>query len=312
MFNHIAVEAQAIRAVNTVLAKQRGEDSAVELKSAWPDNFAPAARQLAGLVNAASTPHVMWIVGVDEDKGAIVPFEDVEVAQWWAKVKRWFDLPAPLMRNFISYIDGKRFVVLVFETDGRPFVVKKEGGPDQFIVPWREGNDTRTAKRHELIQLLQPLQTVPDYDLLSFTVRALRPHAKQGQLWHVRLRLYVDQDPTQVLSLPKHRVACRMEVPEFRYVFDDPTNVQFIRQGKAASQVQLTGAGEMECRCDFLLKPNASHAFPDRPPLQDIVGTFTFRPARSEAPLVVERQLAHATPGTVSNSTWGYWLSAED
>ena len=61
-------------------------DSRVELKAEWPDAV-DAARRIAGHANAARGDPVLWIIGLDEKRGAIGAAVN-ELAKWHPRSRR--------------------------------------------------------------------------------------------------------------------------------------------------------------------------------------------------------------------------------
>ncbi len=153
------VEHWVITVADRVRASAPIEDSRVELKAEWPDAV-DAARRIAGHANAARGDPVLWIIGLDEKRGAIGAAVN-ELAKWHPKVQAQFDGIAPAMEDFLVPYDGQTLVALLFETSGAPFVVrnpmfgKPGGGPISRETPWREGTSIRSATRTDLIRLLR-------------------------------------------------------------------------------------------------------------------------------------------------------------
>ncbi len=196
------------------------EDSRVELKSEWIDPQ-KAARQIAAHANAAGGDPILWVIGVDQQRG-IVGVNHAELANWFAAVKAQFDGLAPQLTDLNVPTKSGTVVALLFETDRSPFVVKNPafgqqgGGSVQYEVPWRENTSTRSATRSELIRLLTPLQKLPDFEILdaSLSVDEVPYETDPGEelLWSLRLELYaVPKMETQVV-IPFHRCRGSLEV----------------------------------------------------------------------------------------------------
>lgn len=311
MLDRMQTEALAFRVVRAVQAGQPVEDASVELKTKWPDDHSRTAFQLAGLANASSGDYVYWLVGVNENTGVVV-LEDIEVSNWWNSVRRWFDPPAPRMQNFTTYLDEKPFVVLAFETAARPFVVKTPGGGGRypFVVPWREGNATRTASRADLISLLVPPGIVPDFDILDFHVQAGPKRDGKEQHWLVYLKIFVHQDPAQVLVIPKHRCACSVDVPEFRLRFDEGGLIRFWYADQSSDDGIVQGPDRLTFRCDFTLQPTPGFALPDHHPTKPIKVAVSMQPANAGPALRVEKQLRPAREE--DSNLWGLWTYSGD
>ena len=145
------IEAWALGAIENALAGRHTEDSGVELKSDWPKDHARAARQIAAHANAAHGEPILWIVGVDERARCLADPTVIEIADWWAQVRKCFCEVIPELTHVNVRISDKAVCALCFLTDRAPYVVRHAGGDDKsFDVPWREGNGTRSATRGEL------------------------------------------------------------------------------------------------------------------------------------------------------------------
>ena len=92
--------------VQRVLKGEPAEDSRFELKREWIDPQ-KAARRIAGHVNAAQTPWVAWVLGVDEKKREIFRLESADFADWWSQVSSRFEGGAPdLVDDLVVSVDG--------------------------------------------------------------------------------------------------------------------------------------------------------------------------------------------------------------
>jgi hypothetical protein len=102
---------------------------------------------------------------------------DVELADWWAQVVAAFDQGiAPGLTPLVVPVGADRSVVALYMTTERaPYVVKRqsEQGPFEREVPWRDGNRTRSAHRHELLRLLVAATSPPDATVVKLELRAL-------------------------------------------------------------------------------------------------------------------------------------------
>ena len=64
------IENWVLEIIEQVESGQPNEDYRVELKAEWPD-AKKAARRIAGHANAAHGEPILWVIGVDEKKGAV-------------------------------------------------------------------------------------------------------------------------------------------------------------------------------------------------------------------------------------------------
>ena len=74
------------------------EDDGIEFKRELPSDTQRAARQIAGMANAARGEQFLWVVGVDEATRAIQPVSG-DLAAWWDRVSARFDGEAPVLTN---------------------------------------------------------------------------------------------------------------------------------------------------------------------------------------------------------------------
>jgi len=108
---------------------------------------------------------------------------------------------------------GKTLVALWMETNRAPFVIKNQSGrlPHR-EVPWRDGTETRTAHRSDLLKILVPIQKLPEFELLGQKV-VLREDVEKRELrlkFILTLKLYVTTFTDEVAMNPFHR--CNAEI----------------------------------------------------------------------------------------------------
>src|SRR5687768_5866162 len=114
------IEHWAREVIERVKARQPVEDARVELKSDWPREHRKAARQIAGLANAARGEPVLFLVGVDEKAGTVSGAAMTDLVAWHAQVVRCFDSVSPIMHEHAFGIDGHTVVALQFDTIAPP------------------------------------------------------------------------------------------------------------------------------------------------------------------------------------------------
>jgi hypothetical protein len=168
------IEAWVLAVVERVTSGLRAEDDRVECKADWisPES---AARRIAGHANAARGATILWIIGLDEDGHKVSGTTDADLATWWPQVERCFDQDVwPQMRTIHVPVDsGTAVVALVFETDRAPYVVKTDGqGRVHREVPFRAATGLRTAHRRELLQMVVPATSVPEFEIIQAAVRS--------------------------------------------------------------------------------------------------------------------------------------------
>jgi hypothetical protein len=209
----IEIEVWTLRILETVEKGVRVEDATVELKATWPDDPMKAARRLAGHANAARGENILWLIGVDEQRG-IVEASYQELSNWFASIQSAFDGIAPALQDLNIPYKGKTVAALCFDTSRAPYVVKNHtfgsatGGPVEWEVPWHEGTKTRSATRSDLILLLSPVGKIPKFELLAGTVALRRDPKSAGKAsWTVDLQIYVTLLDGSPLVYPFHKCA---------------------------------------------------------------------------------------------------------
>ncbi|MCI0427906.1 MAG: hypothetical protein L0Z46_07830, partial [Nitrospiraceae bacterium] len=212
------IEAWVLQIVDRVKNGQPIEDVRVELKSTWPDDPKKAARQIAGHANSARGEAILWIIGLDEEKGAVLGAAYNELARWYPAVQAEFDGLSPDLTSLNVPTTNTTVVALLFETERVPYVVKNPvfgtpgGGPVSLEVPWRENNATRTANRSDLVKLLVPVAKLPALEVMEATLRAI--HQTSGAYtWRLDVKLYVVPRSDSQVVIPFHRSEVRAEIP---------------------------------------------------------------------------------------------------
>lgn len=199
------VELRVADIVDHVVSGGQIEDDYVECKRDWPSDHRKAARQIAGLCNAARGEDVLWIVGLDEDGHCVSPLTDTEHSNWWGQIRRCFAELAPELDTLtVPTTSGKRVVALVFTTDRSPYVVTTpNAGPVHREVPWRESNSTDSATRAQLLHLLVENAAVPAIEFITPLVKFDKaPSPRGGSLLKFTSEVFISvADP---VMLPRH------------------------------------------------------------------------------------------------------------
>lgn len=205
------IEYKVLEILERLAKGQPIEDDLVELKAEWPKDHFRAARRIGAHANGARGEPILWLIGVDEKKGAVgADFEELSI--WFAKVRSRFDqLLAPDLISLAVPYEGMTVVALLFETDRAPFVVRIPDGRGlvSHEVPWREANSTRSARRADLIKLLYPIKKKPNVEVLSGKVEFQKSiggmGAKAGYQWTLKLKLYFTTYSSETVVIPFHR-----------------------------------------------------------------------------------------------------------
>jgi len=249
------IEDWTLRVIKQVESGQPNEDYRVELKAQWP-NVKKTARQLAGHANAAHGEPILWLIGVDEEKG-IVGINNEELANWSAQVRAEFDGLAPqILRDLNVPVAGTTVVALLFDTDRAPYLVKNpaygqsNGGPVQLEVPWREARSTRTALRSDLLRILSPIQQAPSFELLNAGLKVypeLGGRDAYGDqtysddpknlTWKLYMEFYVAPRADAHVVIPFHHCGASFEIPrhiprtQFESIVIEPRSSLYHRGG---------------------------------------------------------------------------------
>ena len=218
----LEIEAWALRILDQVHTTFSIEDSRVELKAEWPKPE-KAARQLAAHANAAKGNPILWLIGVDEKKG-LVGVRSEELANWYPSVLSFFEEIAPELCDVNIYEKGISAVALLFYTERAPFLIKNPsygspgGGPVELEVPWREGRKTRTARRTDLIRLLEPQARLPKCELLDAKIVIQEYKDKEGTvsyIWYVDAHFYLFPPHGEVTVIPFHKCKLSLKIEDF-------------------------------------------------------------------------------------------------
>lgn len=271
------VESWALNIIERIEKKQPIEDSRVELKADWiePVN---AARRLAAHANAAHGNKILWLIGVNEEKGVTgINYQDF--AQWFKQTISYFSEMYPRAESYNIPVSGKTIAAVLFETDRAPFVVKnplfgkKGSGPIEREVPWREGTSVRTATRGDLLKMLSPLQMLPSFEVLSGHIEVNK--TVQGDKIHyfgrLHLSLYVEHLQEARIIIPIHR--CTAEIiftdsgrrfplkdlilrPPYTFGGDGHSINASLTVNSTRDELIITGSGRVSFEGDLLAEQN--------------------------------------------------------
>ncbi|MCX5653704.1 MAG: hypothetical protein NTY65_03515 [Planctomycetota bacterium] len=270
------LESKVLDIIKSVKERTFSEDSWVELKREWPTDRLKAARILAGQANAAQGQPILWVIGLDEEAG-VIGAEHAELADWFPQVKKHFDGVWPeLQHNLWIPTETGTVVALVFETDRAPYMINFENGPRE--VPWRVGNSIRSASRRELLGLLSPLQSLPEFEVLSCRMRSEFDNSgrESSMVFDVNMGLYASLQLGQRVVVPFHRCRCWLEIegilprsicaevtltpPNVRRVYagytvlraiTDPPEYDSLTIGATATEAIISGPGAIYLRALF-------------------------------------------------------------
>jgi hypothetical protein len=209
----IELETWVQRVADRVVGGQPDEDDLVELKSAFTGDVQRAARQLAGHANAARGAPILWIVGLDRERGVVGAVVE-EMSNWWAAIRARFDdgvEPALLMHVNVAY-ENRTLVGLLFETDRAPYVLilpAQQAGSVRREVPIRLATMTESSRRQDLIRMLAPVWALPEVETtnLHLTVSHISnvlnglPTAKWALTWQV----FIVPSHKSVATIVNHR-----------------------------------------------------------------------------------------------------------
>lgn len=325
------VEAKTLAVVERVQKGEPLEDAHVELKYEFIDPQ-QAARRLAAHANAAHGEPILWIVGLDEEQG-VVEATNEELSDWMSQIATCFDSLSPDLLTNINVPTGDGTVVsLVFATDRAPYVTRNPeygsegGGPVELEVPWREGNSTRSARRRDLIRILEPIRRLPELEVLHAHLEfetAENPSGGKFVRGDCSVRLYVIPATEERVTFPRHRCSVELSMPPSDEGQDagllgirppkkpkrQPEQTQLLSLSKSkrpemvvdshtvhssSSEIILTGPGQINVRAQFAFNESLS----DLP--QEALLTCSFKPVHAESSVVVEVPLLRGP----SDRTW--------
>lgn len=196
------LERRVLDLVGAVKSGTKVEDSLVELKTEWP---APegAFRQLAGHANAARGDNILWVIGIDEKDRSVPGANGEELSVWWPQVQKRFESTSPdLIRHLNVQFEGVSVQALLFGTDRAPYVVHASVKPEA-EVPWRDGTRTRSAKRHELLSLLEASTKAIATEIISGRLHYSPDDALSGTLTFI-----ISETLEQRIVVPVRRCGC--------------------------------------------------------------------------------------------------------
>jgi hypothetical protein len=211
------VELWVLEVADRVKAGQLVEDARVELKSEWPAADSGAARQIAGLANAAQLEPVLVVIGLDQNTHSVQSAGQNELANWWPQVAKCFNGVAPTLEWSLAVPFGDVVLyALLFDTAAAPFVVREPNErPFNLVVPWREGTGTRAATRENLLRILVPATRAPSGTILKGVLEFTAP-AEGRPFRHARLdlALYITTRSRDPVTFPHHMIGGYVRWPD--------------------------------------------------------------------------------------------------
>ncbi len=304
------LEAWVLQIVDQVQEGHLIEDSRVELKGDWPDPKS-AGRRIAGHANAAGSDSILWVIGLDEKKGA-VSVTPTDSADWLPKVEAEFEGVSPKVVDLVVPTGTSPVIALLFDVSRRPFVVKNQvfgktgGGAVSLEVPWRRGTKIHSARRDELLRILVPRQALPFVELLEASASlgihkpvdpagyGRRPSPKQLSehlAWSFDLKLYVTPHNRDLLVLPTHKASLKfrvgseetVSVDEFRFFppyRSTGTGLDYVVDSSTVTasvgEAVLKGPGLLTARADYY------EAVRELPINANVSATLAVAPAESD------------------------------
>jgi hypothetical protein len=306
------VEAWAHQVIRQLLEGVPVEDQHIEAKSDWPTDFAKAARRVAGHANSAGFEPVMWLIGVDEKARTIRGASAVDAATWYSKLRAEFvDGWAPPMRPYNIPHEQGTVTVLVFETEGAPFVVKAPQGRHE--IPWRDSTAVRSARRSELFALLTEPVRLPEFEILHSDVRCNWREDPSQLSWQTNSDLYITPRTDKPVFFPKHRMRAWFQTQSGELLFDLNGIYPHIDAGgdfRAAlryrqietdiAQLTVAGPGHVEMFGTGQTKGLQISAD------AELEIRILLQPAGSAAGVVLMAPLSRQTPQNSNELCWGY------
>lgn len=249
------MEMRARQAIDRALTGRQSEDSFVEFKGEWPQEFRKASRQIAALCNSARSMDVLWVVGVDEKSKTVPGVNSNEMANWWPQVEKCFDggVAPDITTLSFDWDEGISVAVLHMRTQDAPYVVKT-GTEPPLEVPWRSGERTRSAKRSELLQILLPQSSIPRWTVVEATATLFLTesheawdasgHAVRPNEWGIRCDAIIFFEVIQPVFIPDMRVGSTVNLSGSQGgVLTLPTSLSATRAHRPDRDIVVTGDG---------------------------------------------------------------------
>jgi hypothetical protein len=321
----VQIEAWAVRKVAAIQAGGRPEDALVECKALWLDP-GKAARQLGGHANAARGEPILWLIGVDEKRGP-VPIENESAGEnWWPQVVKSFEgVPPELGRDLLVFAGEQPFHALLIETNRAPYVLRRPGDCD---VPWRDGTHTRSARREELLRMLDDRDNNIPLRIRSGT---LSLQAGDVWQWEFQVALYAGAPFGSTIAIPDDDVSAVLtdgvDGPRLAFesaVLRPPTYFSSIGLGSGTSasaasqrhdtvhlgtdQVILTGPGPVVATGHTRTSPDD----PDFVNSEALILTLEITPAFTSTSLVVSVTFVRSETDGHSRVKWTADTQAPD
>jgi hypothetical protein len=259
------IEQWARRLIESLQKDGNFEDSFADIKGQLPDPR-KAARQIAGLANAAQWESALWVVGVDEKTGKVTGADRNDLAEWWPQVTSYFDGPYPEMTDIIVESDPKPILAMRFVTDQPPYTIKVDRHVER-EVPWREGTSTRSAKRSELLRILAPQTRNPEIVVLNCSYEWMGSRTDPRQVL-LTLNFYVIPRRFDLTMVMWGRQCTARAVADGKgdQIFTDAyvgKQLDLGTIGGSGQQLVINGPGEAELR--WLLDVDSPIVDPDNP-----------------------------------------------
>lgn len=235
------VEIWALNILEQIESSGSFEDALVELKADWPEP-AKMARRLAGHANSARGNSILWLIGVDEKKGA-VGSSPMDLASFRQQIEAEFDHVAPDLTDVVVDWNGARVHALGFETDRAPFVIrnpafgKKGGGAARLEVPWRQGTSVESASRSQLLLLLSPTVKLPEIELLEAQLALAQTNNLVD--WNLSMLVYITPRSPERIAIAAHRVTPTHQIVGSSTVVTYSGDLVFLPMGSYSGQLKV-------------------------------------------------------------------------
>ena len=294
------IEAWALQLVDQVKKQQPNEDSRVELKAEWPKDPYRTARQIAGHANANRGDNILWIIGLDENKG-IIGADKNELANWLPQVMSYFNEVSPEVIDLNVPVENKTLVALLFSTERIPFVVKNKAygktgvGPVELEIPWREVCSTRTARRSDLIRILVPISHLPRIEFLGASINVFHRSEPDYEV-RITAYLYIYPYQFQKLAIPCHRCELKGKIGDIEFSETEKIilkPLEDIRGSMSEPLIKCTkteaiinGPGLLHLYADSVKLPTSTKL-----PSSDAILTVKFNLIDIDKPIIVSQNL---------------------
>jgi hypothetical protein len=133
---------------------------------------------------------------VNEKAGTVPGIKMLDLSSWWAQVVSHFDdgIAPGIEEQVVVPYESVSVLALFMDTTGAPYVVKTGDEKVSRELPWRLSTGVRSAQRADIVKLVSPLVSLPEFEIVwsEVSVRWVTKDDKKAvRRWRLAARLYV-------------------------------------------------------------------------------------------------------------------------